>query len=192
MSTNHNGPDIGPAAELDHLPSESPTSLVPLADAVAPPKMAAEGDPNKPPYEVGYKRPPKHTRFKPGQSGNPKGRRPKLLNVKKEIEFEFLRKVPVRVGSKTVYVTKIALLVSQLTAKGIKGDTRAAMEAFKIADRFGVLKARDQHRFLESIYTDLTPEETQIRDQWYQITDKYRIFERYVDNARKFGIDLDE
>ena len=25
-------------------------------------------------YEVGYKRPPKHTRFKKGHSGNPKGR----------------------------------------------------------------------------------------------------------------------
>lgn len=25
-------------------------------------------------YEVGYKKPPKHTRFKPGQSGNPRGR----------------------------------------------------------------------------------------------------------------------
>ena len=24
--------------------------------------------------DVGYGRPPKHTRFKPGQSGNPKGR----------------------------------------------------------------------------------------------------------------------
>ena len=27
-------------------------------------------------YEIGYGRPPKHTRFKPGQSGNPRGRRP--------------------------------------------------------------------------------------------------------------------
>lgn len=25
-------------------------------------------------YKVGYKRPPEHTRFKPGQSGNPRGR----------------------------------------------------------------------------------------------------------------------
>ena len=25
-------------------------------------------------YEVGYGKPPKHTRFKKGQSGNPKGR----------------------------------------------------------------------------------------------------------------------
>ena len=30
-------------------------------------------------YEVGYRRPPKHTRLKPGQSGNPQGR-PKKTN----------------------------------------------------------------------------------------------------------------
>jgi hypothetical protein len=28
----------------------------------------------EPEYRVGYKRPPVHTRFKPGQSGNPSGR----------------------------------------------------------------------------------------------------------------------
>src|SRR6516164_8153933 len=28
----------------------------------------------KPDYEVGYRKPPRHTRFNKGQSGNPKGR----------------------------------------------------------------------------------------------------------------------
>jgi hypothetical protein len=32
-------------------------------------------------YEVGKYRPPKHTQFKPGQSGNPKGRRRKPVHV---------------------------------------------------------------------------------------------------------------
>ncbi len=29
---------------------------------------------NDPPYEVGYRKPPVHSRFQPGQSGNPSGR----------------------------------------------------------------------------------------------------------------------
>ena len=33
---------------------------------------------------VGFKRPPKHTRFKPGQSGNPKGRAKHVRNLKTE------------------------------------------------------------------------------------------------------------
>ena len=32
------------------------------------------GSMKKKDYEIGYKKPPKHTQFKPGQSGNPKGR----------------------------------------------------------------------------------------------------------------------
>jgi len=30
--------------------------------------------PHEPDYEVGYKKPPQHTRFKQGQSGNPRAR----------------------------------------------------------------------------------------------------------------------
>lgn len=34
----------------------------------------SEKNPNDNAYEIGYKRPPRSTRFKPGRSGNPKGR----------------------------------------------------------------------------------------------------------------------
>jgi hypothetical protein len=32
--------------------------------------------------KVGYKKPPKHSQFKPGKSGNPKGRKPKAKDSK--------------------------------------------------------------------------------------------------------------
>lgn len=41
------------------------------------PQVASEQDTSEPSsreYEVGYRKPPRHTRFKPGQSGNPRGR----------------------------------------------------------------------------------------------------------------------
>lgn len=40
-------------------------------------------------YEVGYKKPPKNTRFKPGQSGNPNGR-PKTQKSNQDIFEEIL------------------------------------------------------------------------------------------------------
>lgn len=33
-------------------------------------------------YKVGYGKPPKHTQWKPGQSGNPKGRSKKIAREK--------------------------------------------------------------------------------------------------------------
>lgn len=48
--------------------------------------IEVEGD--KKDYEVGYGKPPKDTRFKAGQSGNPKGRPKGKSSAAKLIEFE--------------------------------------------------------------------------------------------------------
>jgi hypothetical protein len=47
----------------------------PLATTVS---VARTGD-----YEVGYRKPPVHTRFKKGQSGNPRGRKKSSKNIRK-------------------------------------------------------------------------------------------------------------
>jgi hypothetical protein len=46
-------------------------------------------------YEVGYGKPPKHTRFKPGQSGNPKGRPKGTRNFKTDVKA--MLNAPVRI-----------------------------------------------------------------------------------------------
>ena len=51
-------------------------------------------------YEVGYGKPPKHTRFKPGQSGNPKGRKPGSKNVMTLLEQTLFDTVKVRENGK--------------------------------------------------------------------------------------------
>jgi hypothetical protein len=54
-------------------PAASPEPVVaPELHYSAPASPPTEG--NAAGYEVGYGRPPKHTRFRKGQSGNPKGR----------------------------------------------------------------------------------------------------------------------
>ena len=76
-------------------------------------------------FEVGYGRPPKHTRFKKGQSGNPKGRKKGARGFKTDLKAEMNARVEITENGNKVKLTKQQLLVKQLVAKALKGDVRA-------------------------------------------------------------------
>jgi hypothetical protein len=86
-------------------------------------------DPDKP-YVVGNKKPPLHTRFKPGQSGNPRGR-PKgrckdlnLVNLGGLFTRELFKTVGVNVNGKVVKKSQAEVLVAQMVKQAItKGGT---------------------------------------------------------------------
>lgn len=92
-------------------------------------------------YQVGYRRPPRHSRFKPGQSGNARGR-PKGSKSPKLLLEEALR-APITVTEAGVSrtVEQRQVLFKALLAKAIKGDTRAALLIVKLMDQFGLSKA---------------------------------------------------
>ena len=74
---------------------------------------------------VGYKRPPKLTRFKPGKSGNPKGRPKHVRNLKTDILEELGEVIRVREGDRELTIPKQRALIKALVAAAIKGDMRA-------------------------------------------------------------------
>ena len=76
--------------------------------------------------QVGYKRPPTATRWKKGQSGNPKGRKKGQLNLKTELLAEMEEIIQIGEGGKVRKVSKLRALLKALTARGLKSDTRAA------------------------------------------------------------------
>jgi hypothetical protein len=86
-------------------------------------------DPDKP-YVVGNKKPPLHTRFKPGQSGNPNGR-PKrqskdldLVNFGELFRRELYKTVVANVNGKVVKKSQAEVLVAQMVKQAIhKGGT---------------------------------------------------------------------
>lgn len=77
-------------------------------------------------YAVGYKKPPEATRFKSGQSGNPKGRPKGTRNLKTDLGQELSERIRIREDGEQRSISKQQAVIKALVAKAIKGDTRAA------------------------------------------------------------------
>jgi hypothetical protein len=76
-------------------------------------------------YKVGYAKPPEHTRFKPGESGNPSGRPKSRPSLASEIEQALSEPVVVIEHGRRKRLTKLAATARQLANKGAAGDLRA-------------------------------------------------------------------
>lgn len=80
----------------------------------------------RPDYAVGYGKPPRQTRFKPGQSGNPRGRPKGTKNLKTDLMEELSEKIVVREGDHSQNVSKQRAVVKTLVARTLQGDARSA------------------------------------------------------------------
>lgn len=81
---------------------------------------------NAPPsYQVGHGKPPERTRFKPGQSGNPRGR-PRGRHNHAPYEAVLGQLVTIRDAGTEKKVTAAEAFLLQLTRRGLEGDNAAA------------------------------------------------------------------
>jgi Family of unknown function (DUF5681) len=103
---------------------------------------AVSADPSDQEYRVGPGRPPKEYRWKPGQSGNPKGARPKPRSLVPDLKALFERalngKVTLRQGEQEKMITKAAAGIEQLVNQFAKGDRHARRDVLTLAARLGV------------------------------------------------------
>ena len=81
---------------------------------------------------VGYKSPPEHTRFKKGQSGNPRGRAKGQCNLKTDLDAEMREVIQVNEGGAPRRITKQRALIKSTMARAIGGNDRAAALIFNL------------------------------------------------------------
>jgi len=92
-------------------------------------------DPPPEDYAVGYSRPPKATRFKPGSSGNPKGRPKKRKTVGDTIEEALARRVTVEENGRKKKVSLQKLIVLRVAGKAAQGNVGAAQFVLRLKER---------------------------------------------------------
>ena len=85
-------------------------------------------------YKVGPRRPPREHRFKPGQSGNPKGAKRKAPSpapdLKQLLERALSKTVTLKQGERQQIVTMASAGIEQLVAQFAKGDRHARRDLF--------------------------------------------------------------
>ena len=136
---------------------------------------------------TGYKRPPQHTQFQPGQSGNPSGRpKRKASTLTEKFELELDTSITVTEGGKPLKMTKLEAIVKQQTNKALQGDYKAAALLMKIV-QLGQLKPMNNlSPVLDAMQAIHAKHETDNKNgtQSPEALDRTRSAENKVDNAK--------
>jgi Family of unknown function (DUF5681) len=76
-------------------------------------------------YDIGYGRPPKRSQFRPGQSGNPTGRRKAIPTIGSRLRELVYSKVTVTEQGRTRRISRLDVMLRQLGNDAMRGDKRA-------------------------------------------------------------------
>lgn len=87
-------------------------------------------------YPVGYGKPPAHSRFRPGQSGNPAGRRKGVRNLRTDVKRTLSTPIKVKEDGRTRKKSTQEGALMVLREKALRGDARALDRLLELAQRF--------------------------------------------------------
>jgi hypothetical protein len=76
--------------------------------------------------QTGFKRPPKATRFKPGRSGNLKGRPKGSRNLKTDLNDLMKKRIVIREDGEARRISRQEAVLLSLFGKAARGDVRAS------------------------------------------------------------------
>jgi hypothetical protein len=138
ITPNTAGQKSGPAEPGGPRPADDDCRTIPASSA----DPHSPGDPRS--LEVGYGRPPLHSRFKPGQSGNPKGRAKQSRNLRTIVQQVLHEDMPIREGGRTRRMSAIEALVRTTLARAFKGDPKALASLIVMMRQSGYGPDRDE------------------------------------------------
>jgi Family of unknown function (DUF5681) len=91
-------------------------------------------------YEVGYGKPPKNTRFKPGQSGNTRGRPRGQRNFRTVAKEVLKENITIREGDRTRTVSRLDAIVRVTVNNALKGDPKAIAAFIQLIRPAGLME----------------------------------------------------
>ncbi len=102
-------------------------------------------------YEIGYGKPPIHTRFVKGKSGNPNGRprkgfyghRSQRSHIRDDMERLLLLRIHAPEGGRTKRITIQRAQIRDLVNRAIDGHTRSIHQLWSLIRRFGLDREPD-------------------------------------------------
>lgn len=144
------------------------------------PQKALTVRPKAADYEVGHGKPPVETRFRPGQSGNPRGRprgsrnrKPPALNeerLKDIILEEAYRTVRITDANRQVSIPMAQAVVRSLAVNAAKGNQRA-------------------QRLFTELLTSVERDHKRLHDEWLETAIDYKVeWEKELDRRARLGI----
>lgn len=108
-------------------------------------------------YPVGYGRPPRHSQFKPGESGNPKGRPKKKKSLGSLLHEVLFRPVTIKKNGRRRRVPYIEGFLGGLAHLVANGDPRARRDLLELMKRYP--RAVRHQQPLRVIDESMTPRE---------------------------------
>jgi hypothetical protein len=134
---------------------------------------ALKPDPDQHLPKVGYGQPPMGTRFRKGQSGNPKGRPRGTKNLKTLLDQALKEKITVNENGRRKTISKAQAGMKQIANQVASGDTKVTLKILEMHDRHERLLREITAANSGPIVSPL-PESADVKERLIEITRRLR------------------
>lgn len=86
-------------------------------------------------YEIGYRKPPRHTQFRKGHSGNSRGRPRGARNLATLLDEVLGERVVINESGRRKTASKLQVIVKQMVNKAAQGDYRSIQLLMTFTER---------------------------------------------------------